>query len=71
MNDNAIGDAYHRWCYDTGVWMRTSFLGIPCLKSVSDMWNYQEIIVALRPAFVVGFGTYSGGSALFFALIRS
>lgn len=62
-------DAYHRWYYDSGVWETVRFLGVPCLKSVSDMWNYQEIIAELRPALIIEFGTRHGGSALYFASI--
>jgi cephalosporin hydroxylase len=31
------------------------------------MWNYQEILHALKPSLVVEFGTWSGGSSLYFA----
>ena len=51
------------------MWRRTTFLGVPCLKSVSDMWNYQEILTELQPSLIVEFGTYMGGSALYFAEI--
>lgn len=64
-----VCEAYHRWYYDTEVWERVRFLGVPALKSVSDMWNYQEIISELRPALIVEFGTRFGGAALFFSLI--
>lgn len=70
MNENIIGNAYHRWYYDTGVWQTTTFLGLPCLKSVSDMWGYQEIITNLRPALVIEFGTFSGASALYFLILK-
>lgn len=60
---------YHRWYYDTYVWNTTRFLGVQCYKSVSDMWNYQEIICDTKPALVVEFGTANGGSALFFSSI--
>ncbi len=60
---------YHHWYYDNRVWETTTWLGVPILKSVSDMWNYQEILTELRPSLVVEFGTYMGGSALFFATI--
>ena len=43
--------------------------GVKCYKSVSDMWNYQEILLELRPSLVVEFGTCFGGSALFFASV--
>lgn len=62
-----VTTGYHRWYYDTGVWEHTTWLGIRALKSVSDMWNYQEIIAELRPSLVVEFGTANGGAALFFA----
>jgi cephalosporin hydroxylase len=64
-----VWDAYHRWYYDAGVWCSTTFLGIPSLKSVSDMWNYQEIIVERKPSLVIEFGTSYGGSALVFSTI--
>ena len=60
-------EAFHLWYYNSDVWTRTTFLGIPCAKSVLDMWNYQEIIVSLRPSLIVEFGTWRGGSALFFS----
>jgi len=69
---NATTEAYHAWYYDSLVWQRTTWCGVPVFKSVSDLWNYQEIIVALRPRLIVELGTYAGGSALFFAhVVRS
>lgn len=63
----AVIDRYHLWYYDTQVWNRTTFLGAPCQKSVSDMWNYQEIIFELKPSLIVEFGACQGGSTLFFS----
>ena len=69
---NATTEAYHAWYYDSLVWQRTTWCAVPVFKSVSDLWNYQEIIVALRPKLIVELGTYAGGSALFFAhVVRS
>lgn len=64
-----IFDAYHQWYYDAEVWETVEFLGVPCLKSVSDMWNYQEILASLKPSLVVEFGTRFGGASLFFSVI--
>jgi cephalosporin hydroxylase len=64
-----ILDAYHSWYYETPVWKATTFLGVPCLKSVSDLWNYQEILSELKPGLIVEFGTFEGGSTLYFAEI--
>ena len=61
---------YHKWYYERDrVWIRTRFMGISTMKSVSDMWNYQEIITDIKPAIIVEFGSFAGGSAIFFNLI--
>jgi len=62
-------EEYHKWYYNTFVWRKTTWLGVTCWKSVSDMWNYQEILFDLKPSLVIEFGTNQGGSALFFANI--
>jgi cephalosporin hydroxylase len=62
-------EEYHKWYYNTFVWKKTSFMGVTTWKSVSDMWNYQEILFDLKPSLVIEFGTNQGGSALFFATI--
>lgn len=62
-------EAYHRWYYDTEVWEEVRFLDVVTNKSVSDMWNYQEILAELKPGIVVEFGTRFGGSALYFSVI--
>jgi cephalosporin hydroxylase len=68
-SDDPAPTDYHIWYYGNGVWKSTSWLGVRALKSVSDMWNYQEILAELRPRLVVEFGTKYGGSALFFASV--
>ena len=62
-------EEYQKWYYNTFVWKKTTWMGITCWKSVSDMWNYQEILVDLKPSLVIEFGSNQGGSALFFANI--
>lgn len=61
--------AYHQWYYDNEVWEDVKFLGVVTNKSVSDMWNYQEILSDLKPGLIVEFGTRFGGSALFFSVV--
>ena len=64
------GYLYHKWYYERDkVWQRTRFLDIATMKSVSDMWNYQEIIAERKPQVIVEFGSFAGGSAIFFDLI--
>jgi cephalosporin hydroxylase len=62
-------DEYHKWYYNTAVWMKTTWMGVKCWKSVADMWNYQEILFELKPSLVIEFGSAYGGSALFFASV--
>lgn len=60
---------YHLWYYNNFIWDKTSWMGVPTLKSPSDMWNYQEILNLLKPALVIESGSCRGGSALFFASV--
>ncbi|WP_439815462.1 CmcI family methyltransferase [Zavarzinia sp. CC-PAN008] len=46
-----------------------SWLGMHAIKYPTDLWSYQEIIVARRPGLIVETGTHKGGSALFLATI--
>src|SRR5579862_2791883 len=64
---NDAAEDYHRWYYDSGVWKKTAYMGVPIQKWVGDLWNYQEIICQLRPQLIVEFGSWMGGSALYFA----
>ncbi len=63
----SVAEEYHKWYYGSLAWNTTTWIGIKCWKSVSDMWNYQEILTELKPSLVIEFGTRYGGSALFFA----
>jgi cephalosporin hydroxylase len=60
---------YHLWYYNTGVWQQTTWMGVQTYKSPMDMWNYQEILFSLQPSLVIEFGTWQGGSALFFSSV--
>lgn len=62
-------EEYHKWYFNTMVWKTTTWMGIDTWKSVTDMWNYQEILFDLQPSLVIEFGTNQGGSALYFANI--
>jgi len=66
---DSVTEEYHKWYYSNLVWTKATYLGINCWKSVSDMWNYQEILNELQPSLVIEFGTRYGGSAVFFANI--
>lgn len=65
--DQTLIDAFHRAYYDSAVWARTTFLGVPVRKNPCDLWIYQEIIWETRPTLIIELGTDQGGSALWFA----
>lgn len=60
---------YHLWFYRSHLWTETLWMGLQTLKSPMDMWNYQEILVSLQPSLIIEFGTWQGGSTLFFAAV--
>lgn len=49
------------------VFNRTEWLGHKAAKCPMDMWVYQELIHALDTDLLIETGTWTGGSALFFA----
>ena len=51
------------------AWQETSWLGQRVKKCPTDLLAYQEIIVRVRPDWVVETGTGDGGRALFLASI--
>jgi cephalosporin hydroxylase len=62
-------EEYHKWYFNEHVWWNQQWMGVDCHKSPCDMWNYQEILFNLKPSVLVEFGSYRGGSALFFASV--
>lgn len=62
-----IADQFDILYYNSGIWNRTYWLGIPVIKLIPDLWVYQEIIFELKPDVIIETGTYDGGSALFLA----
>ena len=58
-------EEYHKWYYNTFVWRKTTWMGVTTWKSVSDMWNYQEILFDLKPSLVIEFGTIRAAQPYF------
>jgi len=65
--EQAKVDRFHSLYYDSGVFAKTSWLGVPTLKCPLDLWVYQEIMQEVRPEVIVECGTAHGGSALYLA----
>ncbi len=51
------------------VFEQVSWMGIPTLKNVLDLWIYQELIVKIKPDWIVEMGSFQGGSTLYLAQI--
>jgi len=49
------------------VFDKVSWMGIPTLKNVMDLWIYQELIFELRPDLIIEMGSFKGGSTLYLA----
>ena len=62
---------FHRLFYEgdggTKTWSATKWFGTQMLKSPLDMFLYADLVYEVKPALIVEIGTWSGGSALFFA----
>jgi len=64
---STVIEQFHDLYYNSQVWGRTTWMGVPCLKTPLDLWVYQEILWELKPELVIECGTYAGGSALYLA----
>lgn len=62
--DKVINEFHEHYYYNSG---RISWMGIHVLKSPMDLWIYQEIFYELQPDLLIECGTFTGGSALFYA----
>jgi cephalosporin hydroxylase len=64
---------FHRLYYHAAdnnppqTWKTSSWLGVPAQKCPLDLFVYQELLFATRPAVIVETGTAAGGSALYLA----
>ena len=60
---------YRRWLAGGADTINLSWFGHLVLKCPLDVWLYQELLVRTRPDIVVETGTWSGGSALYLAMV--
>lgn len=69
-NTKQLEDDFLNYFYNSYVWYKkTSWLGVGALKNPFDLWIYQELIVDLKPDYIIETGTYKGGSAFYMASI--
>jgi cephalosporin hydroxylase len=67
--DRHLLNAFHRDYYNSHVWQRTFWLGVPTVKYPADLIAYQEILWETKPDLIVECGTHVGGTANFLATI--
>jgi cephalosporin hydroxylase len=69
--EQEIRRRFARIYYDNAdsTWRDTQWLATPTWKLPSDLWIYQELIVRMRPDYIVETGTAYGGSALYLATV--
>jgi cephalosporin hydroxylase len=60
---------YGRWLRGGADTINLSWFGYEVLKCPLDLWLYQELLVRTRPDLVIETGTWSGGSALYLAMM--
>jgi cephalosporin hydroxylase len=58
---------YAYWNLGESTWETTTWMGVPILKTPTDLWIYQELLFRIKPRLVIETGTWSGGSALYLA----
>jgi cephalosporin hydroxylase len=66
-----MGRKFQQIYYDSLVWVSTKWLGVPSEQAPTDNWNMQELIVELRPDYIIETGTLYGGTTLFYADVLS
>ena len=66
-DERRLVDAFHQFAYREGTFFGAMWRGVPMAKWPPDMFMYQELLVELRPDYLIETGTFQGGSALFFA----
>jgi len=60
---------YHIQYEKERIWANNTWMGVPCWKLPMDAFVIQELIVKLKPEFIIETGTGMGGSAMFYASI--
>ncbi len=60
---------FHKHYEKSRIWEKNKWFGVPCWKLPFDAFVIQELIVDIRPEFIIETGTGHGGSAMFYASI--
>jgi cephalosporin hydroxylase len=70
VSPRATIDRFHNIFYNDPNTLNVNlWMGIPTVQNPNDVWITQEILVDVRPDFVVEAGAFAGGSAVMWAMI--
>jgi cephalosporin hydroxylase len=70
LSEQEIIERFTRIYYRSRVWGgQTKWFGVDSLQTPCDNWAMQEIIWEVKPDYIVETGTYTGGTALFYATV--
>jgi cephalosporin hydroxylase len=67
--ERGVATAFFRQYYGRSIHRTTSWYGVAIQQTPTDMWMIQQIIVELKPDFLIETGTFKGGSALYYASV--
>lgn len=69
MDKIKVCNDFHKLFEKERTWKNESWLGMSICKFPFDVFIFQEIIVKVKPDYIIETGTSFGGSALFYASI--
>ena len=70
-SEKTVSEQFRTLYYSSAIWANTRWLGIRSEQAPTDNWNMQELIVELRPDYIIETGTLYGGTTLFYADVLS
>ncbi len=70
LSDREIIRRFIQIYYASNVWAgKTKWFGIDSVQTPCDNWAMQEIIWDVKPDYIIETGTFTGGTALFYATV--
>jgi cephalosporin hydroxylase len=68
-DDKEIIKRFNNLYIQSGALVNTYWMGINSVQTPGDNWMMQELIYEVKPDFIIETGTYTGGTALYYAML--